>query len=355
MATQTPDPPQAPCAAVEVLAPARLHLGFLDISGTLGRKFGSLGLAIDGIGTRVRLTRSPDRADPEQIPERARRLLALLSEQHETLGPLQLSILEAIPEHVGLGSGTQLGLAIAAAVAALAGERVSARSLAELAERGARSGIGIGAFETGGLLVDGGKGSDDGPAPIVARAEFPEAWRVILVFDHERRGLFGEAEKAAFRALPAFPSEAAAHLCHLTLLRLLPGVAEAAFDPVAEAIGEISACVGDYFAPVQGGRFASPRASRALAWARDQGHVGVGQSSWGPTGFVLLPSEVDARQLADALASRFASDDNISFKVCAGRNRGAEIRRSPAVIEGRAFARAGERRGARRATIARER
>ncbi len=33
--------------AVRVIAPARLHLGFLDLNGGLGRLFGSIGLAID--------------------------------------------------------------------------------------------------------------------------------------------------------------------------------------------------------------------------------------------------------------------------------------------------------------------
>src|SRR5580704_14886008 len=45
-------------AAVEVFAPARLHLGFLDLEGALGRRYGSLGLAIDRFGTRLSLTRA---------------------------------------------------------------------------------------------------------------------------------------------------------------------------------------------------------------------------------------------------------------------------------------------------------
>lgn len=347
MSTQTSDAPTIPCTTAEVFAPARLHLGFLDVGSTLGRRFGSLGLTIEGIGTRLRISRAPDRSDGAEGPERAAQLLTALSERYPGLGPLQLAVRETIPEHIGLGSGTQLGLAIAAGLATLAGERISPRSLAERVERGARSGIGIGAFELGGFLVDGGKGPGEGAAPIIARAEFPDAWRVMLIFDHERRGLFGEAEKAAFDALPPFPAESAAHLCHLTLLRLLPGLMEAAFAPVADALGEISARVGDHFAPVQGGRFASSRVSRILGWLRDAGFVGIGQSSWGPTGFVLIASEAEAQQLRDELARRFGDDDKLSFKICAGRNRGAEIRRLPALVEGRAFARPGERRDAR--------
>jgi beta-ribofuranosylaminobenzene 5'-phosphate synthase len=242
------------------------------------------------------------------------------------LGPLALTIETAIPEHVGLGSGTQLGLAVAAGVAALAGESVSARALAPLVERGARSGIGIGAFETGGFLVDGGKAAGDAPAPIIARAAFPADWRVILIFDAQGRGLSGPAEIAAFQALPPFPETMAAQLCRLTLLRLLPGLGEADFAAVADSIGEIGARLGDYFAPVQGGRYASPRVAAALEYLHDAGFSGIGQSSWGPTGFVFLADALEAQTRQRELAKRFGAS-GLSFRVCAGRNRGAEIRR----------------------------
>ncbi|MFD0935973.1 GHMP kinase, partial [Methylobacterium trifolii] len=43
----------APVSAVEVEAPARLHFGFLDLHGGLGRRFGSIGLAIDAPAVRL--------------------------------------------------------------------------------------------------------------------------------------------------------------------------------------------------------------------------------------------------------------------------------------------------------------
>jgi beta-ribofuranosylaminobenzene 5'-phosphate synthase len=332
MRTQSSDVAQGPCEAVEVFAPARLHLGFLDLNGELGRRFGSLGLTIDGIGTRLKVMRAAPANPHKSAPSRAQRMLdALLAGPFPTLGPLALSIEATIPEHVGLGSGTQLGLAVAAGVAALAGETVSARALAPMVERGARSGIGIGAFETGGFLVDGGKAADDVPAPIIARANFPSEWRVILIFDARGRGLSGPAEIAAFQALPAFPEAMAAQLCRLTLLRLLPGLHEADFAAVADSIGEIGARLGDYFAPVQGGRYASPRVAAALEWLRGKGFSGIGQSSWGPTGFVFVASRGEAQGLQGELDRRFGAADALSFHICSGRNRGAEINRlSPA-------------------------
>ncbi|HEX3499095.1 MAG TPA: beta-ribofuranosylaminobenzene 5'-phosphate synthase family protein [Stellaceae bacterium] len=325
---------QGPCEAVEVFAPARLHLGFLDLNGGLGRRFGSLGLTIDGIGTLLTVMRDAAAGRHEATPQRAQRMLdALSAGRFAALGPLAVRIEAAIPEHVGLGSGTQLGLAVAAGVAAFAGESVSARALAPLVERGARSGIGIGAFETGGFLVDGGKAADDAPAPIVARAIFPSEWRLVLIFDAEGRGLSSSAEIAAFQALPPFPEAMAAQLCRLTLLRLLPGLGNADFAAVADSIGEIGARLGDYFAPVQGGRYASPRVAAVLEWLRGEGFSGIGQSSWGPTGFVFVADRVEAQELQTTLAQHFGASGALSFRICSGRNRGAEIRRLSATHE----------------------
>jgi beta-RFAP synthase len=321
MSTQSPHREPRATAAVEVYAPARLHFGFLDLNGGLGRRFGSIGLTIEGIGTRLTLARG--RATDEAAPERALLALGRVAPLLGASGPFRLVLGESIPEHVGLGSGTQLNHAIAAAVARLFGRSTTARALAPLVERGARSGIGIGAFDLGGFLVDAGKGEGGGPAPIVARLDFPAAWRLVLIFDRERRGLSGSRETAAFTALAPFPPELAARLCHITLMRLLPGIAEADFTAVAESIGEIQAHVGDYFAPAQGGRFMSPRVAAVLESLRDAGHAGIGQSSWGPTGFVLVESLDAARALCRTLEQH--QGDSLSFRICAGRNRGAEI------------------------------
>jgi beta-RFAP synthase len=324
MATQSPHRGRSASEAIEVFAPARLHLGFLDLHGGLGRRFGSIGLAVDGMGVRLTVTRaeSPDESLPGT--DRAGRILAAVAGELGGGGPFRLEIHQTIPEHVGLGSGTQLGLAIACAVATLGGRHMPARVLARWVDRGARSGIGIGSFDFGGFLVDGGRGARDAPAPVVARVEFPAEWRLVLVFDGERSGLSGDAETAAFRTLPVFPEALAGHLCRLTLMRLLPGLAEIDFPAVAESIGEIQARVGDHFAPVQGGRFASPRVAEVLAWLADRGFAGIGQSSWGPTGFVLVADQAAAETLRDELTARFPAP--LSFRVCAGRNRGAEIR-----------------------------
>ncbi|MFM7084077.1 MAG: GHMP kinase, partial [Hyphomicrobium sp.] len=42
--------------AAHVTAPARLHLGFIDLNGSLGRKYGSIGLALNAPRTKLVLS-----------------------------------------------------------------------------------------------------------------------------------------------------------------------------------------------------------------------------------------------------------------------------------------------------------
>jgi beta-ribofuranosylaminobenzene 5'-phosphate synthase len=315
-------------AGVRVLAPARLHLGFLDLEGGLGRRFGSIGLTIEGLATRILAVRAPEmHVEGTAEIERCMSMLAKLAEAWK-LGPAHVAIEETIPPHAGLGSGTQLVLALAlgTAVPRLAGHASSARSIAQLLRRGSRSGIGIGAFEQGGFILDGGRGLDDAPPPVIARLAFPEVWRLLLVFDRASEGLHGAGEDSAFRRLPPYSPELAGRLCRLVLMQLLPGLANADLDAVGPAIGEIQREVGDYFAPAQSGRFTSPAVGAVLAWLQDQGVAGVGQSSWGPTGFAILPDADRAEYVCREAERRFGTgDENLRFMVTRARNRGAEI------------------------------
>jgi beta-ribofuranosylaminobenzene 5'-phosphate synthase len=306
---------------VTVSAPARLHMGFLDLSGNLGRRFGSLGACLDGIATRV--TARPAGRDELAGPEAARaaRMLAALR-RHMAIPPVQLTIDEVIPPHVGLGSGTQLGLAVGTAVTRLLGAGQEPATLAAILDRGARSGIGLGAFAAGGVLLDGGKGDDGRPPPIIGRVPFPPAWRFLLLFDGERQGLSGDAERQAFGALPPFADSDAGQLCRLAVMGFLPAVAVGDLATASAAIREIQAVVGDYFAPAQGGRFTSGRVGAALARLEGLGVTGVGQSSWGPTGFALVSDEGSGATLQALLAREFPA---LGLRLVAGRNEGAAI------------------------------
>jgi beta-ribofuranosylaminobenzene 5'-phosphate synthase len=316
------DRTDTPPFAVRVEAPARLHLGFIDVSGSLGRRFGSLGLTLEEFATVLSLQRAGtldvQGPDAQRAGDYVRRLLDV----HDPPTSVALCVHRAIFEHVGLGSGTQLALAVGKAFGALFDLTVSVREVAARLDRGARSGIGIGAFEEGGFVVDGGRSPAGGHPPVISRMRFPGSWRVLLVFDRAERGLFGEAERAAFRAMQAFPQQRAAHLAHLVLMQLMPALVEEDFASFGAAIGEIQRTVGDYFAAAQGGRFVSRAVAQVLGWLEARGIAGVGQTSWGPTGFAMLDSEVRAQALLREARERFAGRDELAFAVVRARNRG---------------------------------
>ncbi len=306
---------RGPPQAVLVDTPARLHLGFLDVSGSLGRRFGSLGLSIEGIRTRLRVRHAAQVTADGPAAERAKAFAQRMVDGMGLSQGVDVVVDAAIPDHMGLGSGTQMALAVGHAISALYGLGLSTREIASRMQRGKRSGIGIGAFDQGGFLVDSGVGDDGVVPPVTARLAFPEDWRVLLIMDARAKGLHGKQEVDAFRQLDPFPRELAAHLCHLTLMQILPGVQERRFAAVCDGIAELQRLVGDHFAPAQGGRFTSPEVADALAWAEQSGYSGVGQSSWGPTGFVLLPDGETALRMLVEARQRYGELSPLRFSV----------------------------------------
>ena len=312
-------------SAVAVETPSRLHLGFLDLCGDLGRRFGGLGLAIDAFPTRLRVRPAATISASGPNAERAGRCARQIRESLGLAGGVRIEIEAAPPGHLGLGSGTQMCLAVATAYARLYGIDAATGVLAGTMGRGARSGIGVGCFDQGGFLVDGGRGHNTISPPVIARMAFPDNWRVVLLLDRRGEGLHGLHELDAFRRLPPFPAERAAHLCRLALMQIMPALAEQDLEPVARGIAELQRVVGDHFAPAQGGRFTSPIVSDALSWAEQDGFPGVGQSSWGPTGFVLTDSDEQAQRLVANLRRRVGDLSPLHCTIVHGCNHGCRL------------------------------
>ncbi len=315
-------------AQVAVTAPGRLHLGFVDPDASLGRPFGSLGLTIDGPATRVALRLAEfDSIDaaPAAVHDvtRAARHVAELKRALNRPAPVAVELRETLPAHAGFGSGTQLALALARGFAALHGLDVDTTSLARALGRGQRSGIGVAAFDRGGFLVDGGPGRN-GPAPLLARADFPDAWRVLLVLDPRGAGLHGEEEGNAIARLAPLPQTAAAHLAHLVLMRILPALHEADFAPFAQGITEVQRVLGEHFAPAQhGSAYTSADVAQVVEWLGAQFDAAIGQSSWGPTGFALFPTQADAERAVDRARAAGQVAPGLDLVIVRGRNHGA--------------------------------
>jgi beta-RFAP synthase len=312
-------------ASVTVTVPARLHLGFLDLNGGLGRRFGSIGLAINGLKTSITFNAASQLRVTGPENERVRGYLQAMQRALHIEDSCHVRIDEVVPAHAGLGSGTQIALAVAAGVRRFHGLPLDVRGDAIRLERGARSGVGIGLFDHGGLVVDGGRGPLTTAAPVVSRMPFPEQWRILVVLDPHRQGVHGPDEREVFSKLAPSSDAEAAHLCRLVLMKALPALAECDIAGFGSAIKEMQVLLGDYFAAIQGGsRFSSPDVAAALTALEDDGAYGIGQSSWGPTGFAFAPSAEEANRLVESVY-RHPRYRDLDIRTVAGLNRGAHI------------------------------
>lgn len=320
-------------ASVQVRSSGRLHMGFFDLHGGLGRKFGSIGLSLAEPALLIEAQASKhlnvtgEASVPGTVLAKASAIAQQLATKLDLAGALDLHISEHIPEHAGLGSGTQIALAVGSAISNLYHLDLSARKIAELSGRGRRSGIGIAAFDHGGLLIDGGRAitSDANEVPpLLARYHFPEAWAILLIFDATQPGIHGEQERLGFNQLPVFSESLAAHLCRHVLMQAMPAIVEKDLNAFGHSIQVLQQHVGDYFAPVQGGRYASKLVGEVLHYLQQAGVACFGQSSWGPTGFAIFENSSLAEQYAQQLKTQF-TDQALSWRVCKANNQGAEI------------------------------
>jgi beta-ribofuranosylaminobenzene 5'-phosphate synthase len=311
---------------VSVCASARLHLGFLDLHGGFERKFGSLGLSITDVETALTAEYADDIDITGPSSKRAENYAEQVLSHFGVNGGVKMSIKSAIPEHSGLGSGTQLSLAVATAISNLyeLSEQHPGR-LAAILHRGARSGIGIGTFMHGGFIVDGGRGDNTEVPPVISHMPFPEHWRIVLIFDDEAEGINGVPERRAFNTLPPMNEAMSGLLCRLTLMQVLPAISEKDCARFGQAITQIQNIIGDYFADAQGGRYTSPFLKPTLDVMKKSGATGMGQSSWGPTGFAFFPDETLAFQALKKAREEWQSESRLRFVMSKACNAKAKI------------------------------
>jgi beta-RFAP synthase len=233
--------------------------------------------------------------DAERTLEFARRFLAY----HSLSGGGRLVVHSAIPSHAGLGSGTQLGLAVARALAELHGIGTDVLELARAVARGKRSAIGTWAFALGGFIVEGGRrpGTEE-IAPLLARFDVPATWRCVVAVPPGSPGLSGEAETTAFEQLPRPSDRDVERVAHLVLMQLLPSLVEGDLPGFGEALSAVQRITGAWFAEQQGGVFAPGPTQQLVSDMAAWGAVGVGQSSWGPAAYGLIEGQESARELA---------------------------------------------------------
>jgi beta-RFAP synthase len=325
---------------IRVRTASRLHFGLLSLPAgghwenwqgeavVPARRFGGVGLMVREPGIELALRPAAAWSAEGPLAERALELARQFAAAvpAEQAPPQHVIVTRAARAHSGLGTGTQLGLAVARALAtAWQLGPLDAIELARRVGRGQRSALGVHGFARGGFLVDGGKSERATLAPLIARVDFPEPWRLVLGIPLDLAGTHGADESEAFRRLGSrgAPIELTERLCRLVLLGLLPALAERDLPAFGECLYDFNARAGQLFAAEQGGTYSTARAAELVAFVRRQGVRGTGQSSWGPTVFAVTEDQDRAEHLAARLRERFGETSEVL--ISAAYNGGAEV------------------------------
>ena len=320
-----------PPRTVEVRAPARLHLGMLSFGNPDVRSHGGVGVMVDRPLVHVRLRRADAFLGRGPLAERA---VAFARQAAVAWGlaegaACEIDVVATPRAHVGLGSGTQLALAVAADMhrlyrgsdsadadpvapapigEACSFEAAEALEFARAVGRGRRSCVGIHGFSRGGLIVEAGRfapprpsSADAGFSPLVARVRLPSAWRCVVIVQRDSIGLHGDAELAAFRALAATRREVASELSRIALMELLPAAVEADFAAFSAAVRRYGRLAGEPFEPASARLPHADSTAQLIDLLGELGIEGAAQSSWGPAVMACCES----LEAAGALVERF--------------------------------------------------
>ncbi|GLC24287.1 beta-ribofuranosylaminobenzene 5'-phosphate synthase family protein [Roseisolibacter agri] len=313
--------------AVLVEAAARLHFGVLDLRGALGRRFGGIGASAP-LPTLLVSTELTDGGTVDAVGEDATRALdaaRTFLRHHGIARGAHVRVHRALPMHAGLGSGTQLALAVARGLAELHGLDTAAPALARALGRGRHSAIGTMLFDAGGLVLEGGRRVDrDDPAPFLARLAIPTEWRCVVALPSVPRA------GGTIEELPADlpPAREVERVAHLVLMSLLPALAEGDLATFGGTLTEIQQLTGRWLAAAPHGATAADASNDLVPAMLDWGAAGAGQSARGPTVFGV----VGGAEAGAALAARVRDAIGPDGMVWEGpfRNVGAREWSAPA-------------------------
>ncbi|HVN65271.1 MAG TPA: beta-ribofuranosylaminobenzene 5'-phosphate synthase [Methanomicrobiales archaeon] len=324
---------------VLVETPSRIHLGLLDMHGGIGRVDGGIGISLKEPGILLEVGRAREtsaRGGDEGSRETALRAAVRVLAGIRAPGGVEITLRRVYPPHTGLGSGSQIALAVARGIAELLGQDLPVRELARLTGRGGTSGIGTAAFERGGFIIDGGHAFGAGaekegfrpssasegvrPAPVIARHDFPDDWRIVLATPCLPAGASGGREAEIFRNACPVPLEEVRETCHEVLMRMLPGVADHDLDLFGRAVNRIQH-LGFKRVEIS---LRPPEIPLLLEELRSAGAACAGMSSFGPT--VYAVTDTGAPDILGAAVKFLEEHGGGEAWVSAPRNTGARAR-----------------------------
>ncbi|WP_421077435.1 beta-ribofuranosylaminobenzene 5'-phosphate synthase [Methanothermococcus sp. Ax23] len=248
-----------------IISPSRIHLGLIDLNGSIGRVDGGIGITlnhpnfiVEGRGSSdieiefdKNILNNINNINKNEIEKRiyniSKKILNYIGEEG-----IYLKIKNIIPQHSGLGSGTQMALSTGKLISMIYNKELDGKTLSNITGRGGTSGIGVNAFEKGGFIIDGGhtfgKGKDKEDfrpssasknvraPPLLFRHDFN--WDVVLTIP-KGENIYGDKEIDIFKKYCPIPLNETQRMCHLILMKMMPAVIENDIKSFGEVVNEL--------------------------------------------------------------------------------------------------------------------
>ena len=301
---------------VKIIANSRLHFGFLNLKSSNSYSYGGMGLSIDKHPTILKVSRASK--FESNLKKTLRDKIFYFLCDNKLSKKIRIDCIESPQKHIGLGSGTQLILSIEEAISKFYGLNTNINFF----KRNYRSGVGINSYKNGGFIVDSPK-NNLLTSEIIFKTNFPKEWKIILLFDSEAKGLHGSSENRFFSANTNISLRK--KLSDLSLNEIIPSIIYKDFDTFARSLTRFQDLNSLFYSSIQKSSYLSHDIAKVIKKISMNFNVAAGQSSWGPTSYVLTESKNIHNGIISILDNTISMYNNLSYEIVSAKNNGRKL------------------------------
>jgi len=308
-----------------ISAPAHLHAGNFDLTGDLGRLYGTVGFAID-LPLEVEVAKANGiRAEDKDAYKFVKRFV-----EKTRIEGAEIHIRREIPKFVGLGFHTTLALSIGVGLSKLYALNLTVEDVALIMGRGTITALGTYAFKTGGFIIEGGFKVDQREKmvpPLIFQRAVPKNWFFVVAVPEESRlkiAEMREQEDEILGNLKVMPKELSDELSRLVLVKLMPAFVEKDLNRFGEALTEFNSKLGRFWRDYQEGTYCNQVVEEGVKLMLRRSSCAC-QTSWGPTFYSIVKGVSQAKRLTEELKQYLNKNGGGEAFYTKANNSGASV------------------------------
>jgi beta-ribofuranosylaminobenzene 5'-phosphate synthase len=316
---------------IVVTTPAHLHAGNMDLTGDLGRLYGTAGFTIDYPRTVIEASKTEETNVTGEDLENAREYVRLFTEKYKIKGGIRINVKETMPKHLGMGSQTALALSIGTVISRFYNLNPGVEEMALSLGRGDVTALGVNSFRKGGFIVDGGyriRDKGEMVPPLIFRHPIPDDWLFIVCIP--RKPIPGVLEIKAreedvLRQLKPMPEHMSDRLSRILLMQVMPSIMEHDIKAFGKYITAFNRRLGSFWDDYQEGTYCHSLVDKGIKLMLDNGAYGACQTCWGPTFYGLVDNVGTAKKIVGELDKLLENDGGGDVFYTTPNNNGASI------------------------------